>query len=57
MEVWYLAKDNLDAGKNDHKRVVRCIALVLMTMFVKAVRPFHRADWLSWHMVKKKGAY
>lgn len=47
MEVWNLAKNNLDAGKDDHERIVIYVALVSMSMFVKTVRPLHRPNQFS----------
>ena len=47
MEVWYLAKNNLNAGKNDHERVVIYVAVGFMSMLVKTVRPLHRPNQFS----------
>lgn len=44
MKVWYLAKNNLDAGKDDHEWIVWCVALDMVTMSVEAIWPFNSPD-------------
>lgn len=44
VKIWDLAKNNLNTSKDNHERIVWCLALHVMTMLVETIWPFHSPE-------------